>query len=560
VIVRFRRSATRNRRSGLRRLAGVRAGQHVDGVPGLEIAQARPGESPSVAAARLAASPYVLYAHPNYVRNVSLTPNDALFSTLWGLHNTGQTGGAADADIDAPEAWEVFAQGQAVVAVADTGVDENHEDLDGNIWTNPGESGTGKETNGVDDDSNGLIDDVTGWDWTAGSVGCTGAASGDNTPDPPDWTGQQGDRSYHGTHVASTIGAEGGNGVGVIGVNPGSKLMNLRIGTIGGSIEVVDELCAMEYAAANGARVFNGSYGGPSNVSAVTDLIGAHPEVLFVFAAGNDGTDNDLDPQYPCAVPHTNVICVAASDASEDLAWFSNFGLTAVDLAAPGASVRGAFNTTPGNEYNYLSGTSMATPHVAGAASLLFARHPSLTAAQVRLALLAGVDQRSAYSCAAVTGGRLNLQQSLAIADTLASGGSASMPSSTCTSPPSSPPPASPPSNTTPDTMPPLVTLLGDNKGSLPRNAQFGFKVACNEQCNFSYRVRISRLSSYTGTGVSTPSSTSSVKVKPSRRVRRKLSKRLRRRTVPVTVLVNAADASGNAAPVARLTLLLWRR
>ena len=301
-------------------------------VPGLRLVRLPPGLEVRAAAAALARVGSVRYAEPNFYRKrLALTPNDPRFGSLWGLHNTGQTvpsaigplAGTADADIDAPEAWDTTTgSGAITVAVLDDGVEMNHPDLAPNIWTNPGESGGGKESNGLDDDSNGYVDDWSGWD----------VAAGDNDPSP---TGLE---DGHGTHVAGTIGARGNNGLGITGVNWQVGIMPLRAFEEGGMTSA-DMVEGFAYASQNGARVLNGSFGAPEFSSAENDAIGTASNVLFVFAAGNDGANADAGAHYPCAYPRPNVICVGATDQLDQLAPFSTYGSSSVDLAAPGTAV-----------------------------------------------------------------------------------------------------------------------------------------------------------------------------------------------------------------------------
>ena len=203
-----------------------------------------------------------------------------------------------------------------VVAVVDSGVAWDHPDLAPNIWSNPDEVAG----NGVDDDGNGKVDDVRGWDFV----------DGDNNP----W-----DYDDHGTHVAGTIAARGNNGVGVTGVAWQASIMPVRaldaLGT-GSNADIAD---AFTYAAANGARVVNASLGGAGRSQAMSDAITNNPNTLFVVAAGNDGTDNDTTPRYPCNYTAANLICVAATDNTDALASFSNYGASSVDLAAPGVDI-----------------------------------------------------------------------------------------------------------------------------------------------------------------------------------------------------------------------------
>ncbi|MDD1428103.1 S8 family serine peptidase, partial [Dolichospermum sp. ST_sed9] len=346
----------------------------------------------------------VQFIEPNYNDNklaTPLIPNDPSFSLLWGFNNTGQTGGTPNADIDAPEAWGALQgwgwfpnTGNAVVGVIDTGVDYTHPDLINNIWTNPGEI----PGNGLDDDGNGYTDDVHGWDFF------------NNDNNPMDGYG-------HGTHVAGTIGAEGNNGIGVAGVNWKVKIMPIQIFSSGGAAASDFAIAqAIQYATANGADVTNNSWGGGAFSMAIYTAIQAGR--LFVAAAGNNyGQNNDITPFYPATYNLNNIISVEATDHNDNLAGFSNYGATTVDLAAPGVNI---YSTLPvsgsvmGSNYGYSSGTSMATPHVAGAAALMVATRrdrglPDLTPVQLRQYVLNGVDVIPGLSGKNATSGRLNL-------------------------------------------------------------------------------------------------------------------------------------------------------
>lgn len=343
----------------------------------------------------------VQFIEPNYNDNkltTPLIPNDPSFPLLWGLNNTGQTGGTPNADIDAPEAWGALQgwgwfpnTGNAIVGVIDTGVDYTHPDLINNIWKNPGETGGGKETNGIDDDGNGYIDDFRGWDFF------------NNDNNPMDGHG-------HGTHVAGTIGAEGNNGIGVTGVNWKVKIMPIQIFSSSGAAASSFAIAqAIQYATANGADVTNNSWGGGAFSMAIYNAILAGR--LFVAAAGNNTNNNDISPFYPATYNLNNIISVAATDHNDNLAWFSNYGATTVDLAAPGVNI---YSTLPGTNYGYSSGTSMAAPHVAGAAALMVATRrdrglPDLTPVQLRQYVLNGVDVIPGLSGKNATSGRLNL-------------------------------------------------------------------------------------------------------------------------------------------------------
>ncbi|NBW86911.1 MAG: peptidase S8, partial [Planctomycetia bacterium] len=334
----------------------------------------------------------VRYVEPDFAIAPKALPNDPSFSQLWGLHNIGQSGGVADADIDAPEAWETTTGSRnVVVAVIDTGVDYNHSDLTANVWRNAGEIAG----DGIDNDRNGFIDDVRGWDFA------------NNDADPMDDAG-------HGTHVAGTIGAMGGNGVGVAGVNWQVSIMPLKFLGADGSGSTSAAIAALNYATRMrrdfGVNIVasNNSWGGGGFSAALQDAIdaGGRAGMLCVVAAGNDGTNNDTTPSYPASYAGTSIITVAATDRSNRLASFSNFGTTGVDLAAPGVSI---FSTVPGNSYASYSGTSMATPHVTGAVALLAAANPGATAAEIRAAILSSTTPLTSLQGKVATGGLLNV-------------------------------------------------------------------------------------------------------------------------------------------------------
>jgi len=338
----------------------------------------------------LANHPLIEYIEPNYIISLdsigpaALTPNDPYYDRLWGLHNEGSSVATADADIDAPEAWQVSTGGNVVVGVIDTGVDYRHPDLDDNMWVNPGEIAG----NGIDDDGNGYVDDVHGYDFA------------NDDGDPMD------DHS-HGTHVAGTIAAEGNNGTGVVGVNWDAQIMALKFLGSNGYGNTFDAIQALEYATMMGADLTNNSWSGSSFSRSLYDAIEAAGRAgqVYVAAAGNNGANTDYSPRYPSAYDLDNIISVAATDNDDRLASFSNYGATSVDLAAPGVSI---YSTTPYG-YGSMSGTSMASPHVAGAAALLLSVNPDLTPAEVKSLLLDTVDPIAGLAGKTVTGGRLNI-------------------------------------------------------------------------------------------------------------------------------------------------------
>ncbi|MBM4023056.1 MAG: hypothetical protein FJ284_12615, partial [Planctomycetes bacterium] len=328
---------------------------------------------------------------PDRILTAAALPNDPSFFRLWGLHNTGQTGGVADADIDAAEAWDVTTGSRSVVvAVIDGGIDYRHPDLAANMWRNPGEIAG----DGIDNDRNGFVDDVYGWDFA------------NNDSDPFDDRG-------HGTHVAGTIGAVGNNGVGISGVNWQVSLMALKFLDANGSGPTSAAVAALNYATmmrqTYGVNVVvtNNSWGGGGASSALTDALvaGGNAGILAVAAAGNASANNDSTPVYPANVNSTAVISVAATDASNRLASFSNYGATTVDVAAPGV---GIYSTTPRNSYSSFSGTSMAAPHVAGLVALMAAANPQATASQIRSAILSTSVPIASLAGKVATGGLVN--------------------------------------------------------------------------------------------------------------------------------------------------------
>ncbi|QIN82854.1 S8 family serine peptidase [Rubrobacter tropicus] len=346
-------------------------------------------------------SPDVAYAEPNFKLQPAAVPNDPQFNNLWGLNNTGQTGGTSDADVDAPEVWNTATGSQdTVVAVIDEGIDTNHQDLRGNLWTNTGEIAG----NNVDDDGNGYVDDVNGYDF----------ANDDASVYDPDPITGNGDE--HGTHVAGTIAATGNNGVGITGVNWRAQVASLKfLGANGGYTS--DAVEAINYAVAEGMDISNNSWGGGGYSQALRDAIARADAAghIFIAAAGNGGSDgvgdnNDATPHYPSNYEVPNVVSVAATDDTDALASFSNFGATSVDLAAPGV---GILSTLPGNSYGRYSGTSMATPHVAGVAALIKSREPGLDDAQIKAQLLQYVDNKASLQGKVATNGRINALRSV---------------------------------------------------------------------------------------------------------------------------------------------------
>jgi subtilisin family serine protease len=340
--------------------------------------------------------PALSSAGPDFIvyGEAPLTPNDPSFNLQWNFHNTGQSSGTADADIDAPEAWGLTTGSPSVVvALLDTGLDYLHPDLAPNLWLNPGESGGGKETNGLDDDANGYIDDVRGWDFH----------NHDNVPL---------DDNSHGTHVAGILGARSNNATGVAGLNWNVKLMPLKFLSSTNTGATSDAIAALDYALSQGVRLSNNSWGGSARSPVFEDLLedAAALGHLFVASAGNSTRNTDINPSYPGSYPAPNVVAVAATDRKDLLASFSNFGAARVDLAAPGVAITSTTLVGPTGTPTYGSknGSSQAAPHVTGTAALVLGLAPEIGHADLKRLLLESVDPRPGLAGKMVSGGRLN--------------------------------------------------------------------------------------------------------------------------------------------------------
>lgn len=387
VILRFDGAVTAARAARMHSSAGAREARDIPGMAGLVVVELESGVRVADAILAYSQQPGVISAEPSYRVRLTGVPNDPLFNELWGLHNTSQEGGITDADIDAPEAWDSqIGTETVVVGVIDSGIDYTHPDLAANVWTNPGEI----PSNGIDDDDNGYVDDVHGID-----------TANDDT-DPMDDHG-------HGTHVSGTIAAVGDNGVGVVGVAYGAKVMALKAFDISGYGWQDDGIECMAYAKMMGARVINASYGSISAVDAEAAAIAAFGGT-FCAAAGNSGTNNDAFPMYPASYALDNILSVAASTRFDGRAPFSSFGSQSVDLAAPGMDVT---STVMGGGYGVMSGTSMATPHASGVAALVLSKTSALEGWQVCELLRKSVDVLDSLEGDVVTSGRLNAQSAV---------------------------------------------------------------------------------------------------------------------------------------------------
>ncbi len=391
VLVKFKdaTAVTDGRAVQRLRAAGLIRPQQLRLVPGLTRSSLRRSQDLQQTLADLEKQTNIEYAEPDYVVWSLAMPNDARFSELDGLNNIGQLGGRIDADIDAPEAWDLQTGNDIVIAVIDSGVDYLHPDLKDNIWVNVNEI----PNNGIDDDSNGFIDDVNGWNFV------------NNSNDPMD-------RRDHGTHVAGTLAATGNNQAGITGVNWQAKIMPLKFINDQGVGSVSKAIAALEYAVANGARISNNSWGGGKFSQAMYDALSAANAAghLFVVGAGNDAKDNDGFPHYPSSYDINNVIAVVATDNRDQLAEFSNYGVRSTDLAAPGVAI---LSTAKNNRYQVLSGSSIAAPFVSGVAGLLLSQNAHLTISDMRSALLNTVDKQDSLIGKVASGGRINAFQAV---------------------------------------------------------------------------------------------------------------------------------------------------
>jgi Subtilase family/Bacterial Ig domain/Fervidolysin N-terminal prodomain/F5/8 type C domain len=388
LLVKFRSSATTAQRDRALSSQGASRIRRFDRV---DIDQVRipPGLTIDQALARFHNMPDVLAVQPNYTRHIigqAAPPNDPywLDGSLWGLNK-----------IQAQLAWTNYSSGDGSVVIADidTGIDYTHPDLAANVWRNPAEI----PGNGIDDDGDGYVDDVYGID------------TANHDSDPMDDQG-------HGTHTAGTLAAVGNNGIGVVGVNWNAKVLSCKFldstgyGTDAGAIECFNYIVMLKERGVN-IRVSSNSWGElrGSNppAAALEDAIDAAGSagILNVFGAGNNSVNTDTNPFDPASYPLASIVSVASTGTTDKLSSFSNYGTTSVDLAAPGENI---LSTYPGGDYQYLSGTSMATPHVAGTAALLAGMNPTLSVDALKALLLDNVDKIGSLGSKVASGGRLN--------------------------------------------------------------------------------------------------------------------------------------------------------
>jgi subtilisin family serine protease len=387
----------------------VAASQRADGKGDLELARIPPGLSVAAAARDLENDASVEFAEPNWVYEHQLTSNDTYYVSgqLWGMYGpssspANQFGSAA------AQAWANGNVGSSsvYVGVIDEGIQFTHPDLDGQVWTNPFDP-----VDGIDNDGNGYVDDTHGWDFDGN----------DNTIYDG---GPKGNLDDHGTHVSGTIGGKGGNGIGVAGMNwnvtlISGKFLGRRGGTTANAIKAVNYFTDLKVRHGLNIVATSNSWGGGGFSQGLLDAItaAAQQDILFIAAAGNGGRDgvgdnNDVVASYPSnynttvGAGYDAVVAVAAINSTGGLASFSNYGPVTVDLGAPGV---GVISTTAFNTYSSFSGTSMATPHVSGAAALYAASHPGASALSIKTAILSSVTVTSSLVGKTATGGRLNV-------------------------------------------------------------------------------------------------------------------------------------------------------
>lgn len=418
ILVRFKPGVTLDQVRGIAAANNDVLLDEIESVSGLTmIDDLDDADANAVAAKYAAMSDVVLYAEPNFEIKISeiplvdrkgkpykLTdlpvPNDPMFAEQWALNNPASENGGMRADLDALAAWKrTTGSEEIVVAVLDSGVDYNHKDLVNNMWQRPA------NVPRYYDDELGTFDDVRGYDGTNGRGGpYVEKGQGVLMSDPMDENG-------HGTHCAGIIGAEGNNGFGIAGINWKVKIMPLKFlgrsgsGTTEDAIEAINYVIDRKKAGVN-IRVISGSFGSNQFSQGLKDVIQAagNEGILFVAAAGNDGTNNDSLPHYPSNYELPNVVSVAALDRNDRLTSFSNFGKGSVHVAAPGKDI---LSTWLGGGFKSISGTSMATPYVSGIAALIVSQDPKISVTDLRRKLMLSVDKLDDLNGKIESGGRI---------------------------------------------------------------------------------------------------------------------------------------------------------
>jgi thermitase len=582
IIVRYEAGADAQDRATARGAADVVRDEAV-ALARTELVTPEPGTSVSEAIADLERAPGVAYAEADQVRHAFAAPTDPRFKDQWALQNTGQDiwsngwlKGTPGDDIDVMPVWDAgITETTARVAVIDSGVALEHPDLQPNLLASEG------------------VDYV----------------DGDGIP---------ADEEGHGTHVAGTIAASGNDTTGVTGVAWKAPLLPIRVLDARGEGSLENVIAGYTYAAEHGAKVVNLSLGGSKPSQTEYDALRAAPDVLFVAAAGNDTANVDATDSYPCAYDLPNVLCVAATGGSDELASFSNYGATSVDIAAPGVDILSTYydaevaNPALRNTYDWLNGTSMATPHVSGAAALLIGQHPEgLTPWQVREMLLSSAHKVDGLTGKVATGGRLDVAAALNApvpdaAGTPVAGLDAPQPRATQPAAPASPAPVTPaPTPITPAPTPAQPTPSQPTRVAAPATATptapaatpaaapavdrsapalgvtlarrlvlrtvlaRGLRVpaSCSERCTVrvevtvdgrtAKRVGLSKRAAKTRVATATATvakgATKSVTVRFTAKAKRALG---RTRSVKAAVRVTATDAAGNARTRARSVTL----
>jgi thermitase len=333
------------------------------------------------------------------------TPSDLVFNdpkigNVWSFEDAANNG------VSVASAYKQFGTtntSEVIVAVVDTGVDIKHEDLKANIWVNKNEI----PGNGIDDDGNGYIDDVNGINTLVRD------SQGKATVNVLDG-------HSHGTHVSGTIGAVQNNKTGIAGIASHVKIMPIRTVPSSGDETDIDVAEAFVYAAKNGAKIINCSFGKSRNegkklIPDTLKFIAEKYGVLVIVAAGNDSSDIDKTPTYPASFDNDNLLVIASTEEGGSMSYFSNYGKVSVDVAAPGSSI---YSTVPGNKYNYMSGTSMATPTTVGVAAEILSQHPNLTYLQLKDVLMNSVTKVEKFKTKMISGGRIDLLSGLEYART----------------------------------------------------------------------------------------------------------------------------------------------
>lgn len=385
ILVKYKSTATENDRANTRSNIHAKLLHKYSLVANLELLDVPSGADAAISA--LGNNPSVAYATKDQVVHKLTSPNDTHYPATDSTNPNGQwnLNGLNTRGINAEPGWSLTTGDPSVViADIDSGMQLDHGDLAGNLWTNPGEIAG----NGVDDDNNGYVDDVHSWNF------------GDNNNNPTDLNG-------HGTHTAGIMAAVTNNSLGIAGVCWQCKIMPLRFLDASGNGYVSAAIQAIEYSVTMHVKVSNNSWGFSGFDQSLEDAITAAGNAgqLFVAAAGNNSQNSDSSPLYPAAYPNSNIISVAATDENDQLASFSNYGPTSVDLAAPGNNI---YSTYINSTLTHLSGTSMAAPHVTAMAALLWSRNPSWSADQVKQKILSSVRPLTALQGLTVTGGILD--------------------------------------------------------------------------------------------------------------------------------------------------------